>query len=172
VYNCNTSFRYISSCVTWLTTFLEALHVTTPIVLVGTSMGGYIAANFAAAHPDRVKHLVLLAPAGAVDKDLAGTGVAQTPVAAGVHPLLPTSWEQFKDMVRLLAHKPLPMPMWLLKGLWNDAEPRGQAYEAILKSLVESITCMQVRCLMMVLVMTVIIIIITMMMTIFSIFFF
>lgn len=57
--------EYISSCVTWLTTFLEALHVTTPIVLVGTSMGGYIAANFAAAHPDRVKHLVLLAPAGA-----------------------------------------------------------------------------------------------------------
>lgn len=35
-----------------------------PFVLVGTSMGGTITTTYTAAHPDRVKKLVLLAPAG------------------------------------------------------------------------------------------------------------
>lgn len=33
-------------------------------VLCGHSLGGYIAANYAAAHPDRVERLILIAPAG------------------------------------------------------------------------------------------------------------
>ena len=34
------------------------------ITLLGYSMGGAIATSFAAAHPDKIRHLVLLAPAG------------------------------------------------------------------------------------------------------------
>lgn len=135
---------YVQSCVAWLHAFLRSLRITEPVVVVGTSMGGYIASHFAAAHPELVRHLVLLAPAGAVDKDLAAASVAQTQIVAGVHPLLPNSWEQYQDMVRLLAHKPLPLPMWMLKGLWNEAEPRTAVFQAILKSLVDSITNMQV----------------------------
>ncbi len=43
---------------------LDALEVTDPVVLVGHSMGGQIALRFALAWPDRVKRLLLLAPAG------------------------------------------------------------------------------------------------------------
>lgn len=135
---------YVQSCVAWLHAFLLSLRTTEPVVVVGTSMGGYVASHFAAAHPELVRHLVLLAPAGAVDKDLAAASAAQTQIVAGLHPLLPSSWEQYQDMVRLLAYKPLPLPMWMLKGLWNEAEPRTAVFQSILKSLVDSITNMQV----------------------------
>lgn len=42
----------------------EALRVDDPFVLVGHSFGGAIAAEFAADHPDRLTHLVLIATAG------------------------------------------------------------------------------------------------------------
>jgi pimeloyl-ACP methyl ester carboxylesterase len=35
-----------------------------PVVLCGHSLGGYIAANYAVEHPDRVERLILIAPAG------------------------------------------------------------------------------------------------------------
>lgn len=43
---------------------LDHLGVTHPFTLIGYSMGGSIGACFAAAHSDRLKKLILLAPAG------------------------------------------------------------------------------------------------------------
>ncbi len=43
---------------------LNALGVTAPVTLFGYSMGGAIAARFAATESDRVERLILLAPAG------------------------------------------------------------------------------------------------------------
>lgn len=39
---------------------LEALHVSEPAVIVGVSMGGYVAQHLAVRHPERVSRLVLV----------------------------------------------------------------------------------------------------------------
>lgn len=49
-----------------LKALLDALEIDEPVALLGYSMGGAIAATFAAAEPDRVDRLVLLAPAGVI----------------------------------------------------------------------------------------------------------
>lgn len=65
-----------------LTGLLDALGVTEPVGLVGLSMGGPIAAEFAVRHPERVARVFLFVPAGF---DVAGTegfqaGLIRTPV--------------------------------------------------------------------------------------------
>lgn len=47
-----------------LGTMLDTLGVTEQVVLIGHSFGGAIATEFAAAHPHRVSHLVLIATTG------------------------------------------------------------------------------------------------------------
>lgn len=47
-----------------LTDLLDHQDIHGPVTLIGYSMGGAIAASFAAHHPDRVRRLNLIAPAG------------------------------------------------------------------------------------------------------------
>ena len=47
-----------------LSNLLDGLHVTQPVNLVGYSMGGGNVIGFAARYPERVKKLILIAPAG------------------------------------------------------------------------------------------------------------
>ena len=47
-----------------LSQIIEQLDLTTPVTLVGYSMGGANVVDFAASHPDLVKELILIAPAG------------------------------------------------------------------------------------------------------------
>jgi len=48
-----------------LTDLLDALRFTSPVNLIGLSMGGPVAATFTARHPKRVKSLTLIDPSGA-----------------------------------------------------------------------------------------------------------
>ena len=48
-----------------LSDLLDALRFTSPVNLIGLSMGGPISATFTARHPERVKSLTLIDPSGA-----------------------------------------------------------------------------------------------------------
>jgi len=53
---------------------LDALNITTPIHLIGLSMGGIISAEFSVHHKTRVKSLTLLVPAGLTIADQGWSG--------------------------------------------------------------------------------------------------
>lgn len=55
-----------------LSELMTALTLKEPVVVIGYSMGGVIAAEFAARHPQRVAALVLLAPAGLIIQPFLG----------------------------------------------------------------------------------------------------
>ncbi len=48
-----------------LTNLLDTLRITQPVNLIGLSMGGPIASAFTVRHPERVRKLILIDPAGA-----------------------------------------------------------------------------------------------------------
>ena len=47
-----------------LSSLIQGLNLSTPLSLVGYSMGGANVVDYAASHPDQIKQLVLIAPAG------------------------------------------------------------------------------------------------------------
>jgi pimeloyl-ACP methyl ester carboxylesterase len=61
---------------------LRKLHIEGPLVLVGVSFGGAIAATFAAAHPDRVAKLVFIAPVVDYAEGKALFALAKVPLVA------------------------------------------------------------------------------------------
>jgi len=66
-----------------LTRFVDSLGIT-DLSVVGHSMGGKIAWTFAAAHPERVKALVLMAPDGFPQAEAIGTKPYAMPAIMGV----------------------------------------------------------------------------------------
>ncbi len=70
----------------WLSEVMDALG-TKNAVIIGNSMGGWLALHFAASHPERTKALVLLAPSGIVPPRQTFTdqtaNIANSPEKAG-----------------------------------------------------------------------------------------
>jgi len=100
----------------WLGAVLQQ-ETTGPVVVVGHSMGGQLAAALALEHPDRVVALVLLAPAGAgISPLLTDTGSITSPAAlwvataiAFVLPIHDTTWLREADTA--LAYSTLTDPL-------------------------------------------------------------
>jgi pimeloyl-ACP methyl ester carboxylesterase len=70
-----------------LAALMDRLRVRRAI-LIGNSMGGRIALEFAASHPARVSRLVLISPDGFASPGLAYTLAAEAPVTVGLLPYL------------------------------------------------------------------------------------
>jgi len=63
-----------------LLNLLNALHITKPVTLVGYSMGGGNVVGFAGRYPERVKKLILIAPAGYIPQPKGLAALASVPV--------------------------------------------------------------------------------------------
>lgn len=97
--------------------FADALGLST-IHLGGNSMGGQIAATWAARRPDRVASLWLLAPAGVWS---AGESeLHQVIQATGKNPLLATSEQEFAELFRFVMSKRPFFPRPLLDVLAQE----------------------------------------------------
>jgi hypothetical protein len=123
-----------------------------PLVLIGSSLGGFVAVNVAARWPSRVQYLVLLAPAidfaGPLMGEFGQTAIDDWQRAGSVHVfhfgygrLMPIHHELYADARRYDAlHARLPMPVIVFQGrrdtavdpatvaAWCEARPHVQLH--------------------------------------------
>jgi abhydrolase domain-containing protein 6 len=96
-----------------ITAFADALGLER-FHLGGNSMGGYLAAMFAARHPDRVASLWLLAPAGAMGAEASETLAL---IEQGDNPLVTDTMEQFERLAALCFTRQPWLPAQLKRPL-------------------------------------------------------
>ena len=87
--------------------FVDALGLTR-FCLGGNSMGGNIAALYAARHPDRVTHLWLIAPLGVEDAE--PSEMERMMLAGQFPPLLARSVKEFRAIVDFITSRRLFVP--------------------------------------------------------------
>jgi len=115
--------------------WIEAFRVTAglgKVDVVGESMGGALAAAYAAAYPQAVRRLVLESPAGLMPPKL---NTFMREVARGGNPLDISSDEDFERVMALCFAKPPPVPTPFRRFLVARAIER----QSVLATMVESL---------------------------------
>jgi len=114
----------------------------TSLSLVGSSLGGYVAAAWAALHPERVTYLVLLCPAfhpaslwptivgGANFERWRADGALPMPDATGA--LVPVHWGFYQEIARGPAEPSVTCPTLIVHGNQDPTVPiaSSRAYAA------------------------------------------
>lgn len=108
--------------------FVDALGLAS-FHLGGSSMGGNIAALYAAAHPQRVRSLWLLAPAGA--DGAAPSEMVRLLREGGPHPLIPDRAEDFGDVLEFVFTRPPFLPGAVRRHLGERAAARAPLLQEI-----------------------------------------
>jgi len=100
---------------------------------VGSSFGGYVAALWAARHPERVDRLLLLCPGFDLARrwpELLGAGALETwrregsfPFEDGSGKVVPVHWDFFESMERQPAFPGVPCPTRIVHGLRDEVVP-------------------------------------------------
>lgn len=111
--------------------FVQALGLS-GFHLAGASMGGYLAAYYAADHPDKVKSLLLMAPAGVLPPTFGK--LQQIYEREGRILLLYRSLSEFDDFMRLIFYRPPWVPTPIKRHL---VERHSQAHALLLKILTD-----------------------------------
>ncbi|RWU09134.1 alpha/beta hydrolase [Pseudidiomarina gelatinasegens] len=96
--------------------------------IIGNSMGGMIAANFAIMYPQRATSIVLFNPAGITPPQ---PSVTEAMFAAGESPFEIDSQQQFFDFYQLTMAKPPVVPDFVLRGMALRYSERKADYAQI-----------------------------------------
>lgn len=117
---------------------LDSLGLTAPVVLVGSSYGGVVAANFAEQHPERVGALVLTDAPISDYRSAYADSLAQGMGAEDLTGmLLATTAKQQRRTMRVVMHAPPPLPGFLLRQYIDHfISPEREGLRALLNDLV------------------------------------
>jgi pimeloyl-ACP methyl ester carboxylesterase len=99
----------------WLDELFDALNLGSSVRIAGYSYGGFVASQYALAHPERTTRLVLLAPAGTV---------------------LPISGPTLRRMV-LSIIPARPLVSHVMYWVWDDLAHSGDVGEAIVEERID-----------------------------------
>ncbi|MDP2571885.1 alpha/beta hydrolase [Vibrio penaeicida] len=110
----------------------EALNLT-EFNLAGSSMGGYIAGNFAAQYPNTVEHLWLISPFGVEDSEVSEMFVA---TKKGLNPMvLPRTEAEFMELLDFLFVEPPFIPSPIVHHLAGKAKERVEINTKIFEQI-------------------------------------
>lgn len=94
-------FRHLDSYLDWVVAVLEMLEAldTAPVDLIGSSVGGALAAEVAALAPERIRRLVLIAPFGHFDASQPSADIwAQRPGPDSIPSLVCADAQRWKSL--------------------------------------------------------------------------
>ena len=121
----------------------EAVHEITGTLglgrfhLAGSSMGGRVAAVYAAAHPDRLRTLWLLNPAGALGEALSEM-ILQTE-AGETPPLFSRTAEEYASTIAFTMAQPPAFPGPILRVLAAEGAPHYDRYQRLFAALADEL---------------------------------
>ncbi len=124
----------IKDQVGYLHAILQALDLKN-VSLGGSSMGGHIAAMYAATYPNEVKSLWLVAPAGVSTADQSELGGLLA--GGGANPLLARTPEEFETVVHFVMAEPPYIPGSIRNVLANRAAANYPLHARIFTQLLE-----------------------------------
>jgi len=115
-----------------MSAFLRAMDIAS-FHLGGSSMGGHIAGVYAAAYPQQVKTLLLLAPGGVVSAQ--PSDMARRMMAGGSNPLLAENIADFRRTLDFVFYREPFLPRPIKKVLLRKALDRQALYAAIFEQI-------------------------------------
>lgn len=131
----------IEGQVTRIHQFVQSIGLDkSPFHLVGTSMGGNVAGVYAARYPAYLCNVTLMCPGGLVyptDSEFV-TLLRELEGSQNMDaiPLIPTTIQEYENMIRLCFHKLPNLPRPVLRGLLSERVPNNSFYKEVFREII------------------------------------
>ncbi|KAK9406172.1 monoacylglycerol lipase ABHD6 [Crotalus adamanteus] len=124
--------------------FVECINLNRkPFYLVGTSMGGHVAGVYAAQYPAEVCYLSLICPSGIPQlpkNDFSKQVIELRKDCSAQIPLVPSTVEEMRDMLKLCSYVRFKVPHQILQGLVDVRIPHNDFYRKLFLELIDEKT--------------------------------